>query len=1018
MPVMSILTPLEQDAYTHPPVFSHIERKRFCDFPTSLLAIADTLRSPTHRVGFLPSCAYFRATKRFFPVQSFQQHDIEFIAQRWGLGSQSIDLRQYGKYTRIRHQQRIRSFYGFALFDAEAQNNMGAELRALVHAYLAPKQIFYRLVDILINAKIAPPSYVVLRTLIGEAIAHHKNDLIRTIQHRLPRSTRLLLDALLTKHQTKGGALINRYQLTLLKRASQSTTPSSIARSLADLKRLQVLHRRIMPALQRLALGHAGIRYYAHSVLKSEIFQLTRRTDDDRYLHLLAFIMHQFYRRHDAMIEVIVKTMQGAVNTAQRDHKATTYERRESTTQLIQTFLSQLDDSFLTVLSTIQHIVQQANLDDAQKIQQIKSTLKRHHPTTQGTLELLPPLREQVTRELADTSYYHMLETKGGRIVRRLAPVVKALTFQAEPGAQAVMAALPALHPPPRAFDATVPPAFLTPAERRAVQGQEGGIHVTLYKMLLLVHLMRCLKSGTMNLLESYKYRPLDDYLIPRAQWQHEKDRLLARANLTAFGDPLAVLGDLETTLQTQYHTTNDRVMTGANERVQWSTSGTLRITTPKLEEQEREALQTFLPDRQDIALLEVLSTVDRYSGFLEAFRHAHHRHRRVPPARKTFFAGIIGLGCGIGTQKIARISRQLRPRELEQTVNWCFSPEATRLANDRVASLMTRLALPNIYRHTPDTLHTSSDGQKFEVRQDSLNANYSFKYFGKGKGVSVYSFIDERHVLFYSTVISAAERESTYVLDGLLHNDVIESDMHSTDTHGYSEVIFGVMHLLGLTYAPRIRNLKKQRLYAFRQEPRPERLSHTIQPAGYINTTLLLEQWDEILRFVATMKVKETTASDLFRRLNSYSKQHALYRALKTFGHIHKSLFILRYLDDVVLRQAIEKQLNKSESAHKFTRAISVGNPRELLEADKQEQDMAEGCKRLIKNAIICWNYLYLSQKLEEAGDGPLRETLLHAIRHGSVVCWQHINLLGEYDFSEERLEDSVGIKPPKLIA
>ncbi|WP_447970316.1 hypothetical protein [Nitrospira sp. M1] len=43
---------------------------------------------------------------------------------------------------------------------------------------------------------------------------------------------------------------------------------------------------------------------------------------------------------------------------------------------------------------------------------------------------------------------------------------------------------------------------------------------------------------------------------------------------------------------------------------------------------------------------------------------------------------------------------------------------------------------------------------------------------------------------------------------------------------------------------------------------------------------------------------------------------------------------------------------------------------------------------------------------------------TLLHAIRHGAVVCWQHINLLGEYAFSEERLQDSVGIKPPKLIA
>jgi hypothetical protein len=36
---------------------------------------------------------------------------------------------------------------------------------------------------------------------------------------------------------------------------------------------------------------------------------------------------------------------------------------------------------------------------------------------------------------------------------------------------------------------------------------------------------------------------------------------------------------------------------------------------------------------------------------------------------------------------------------------------------------------------------------------------------------------------------------------------------------------------------------------------------------------------------------------------LNSYSKQHALYRALKAFGQIPKSLFILQVIDDPVLR-------------------------------------------------------------------------------------------------------------------
>jgi hypothetical protein len=43
-------------------------------------------------------------------------------------------------------------------------------------------------------------------------------------------------------------------------------------------------------------------------------------------------------------------------------------------------------------------------------------------------------------------------------------------------------------------------------------------------------------------------------------------------------------------------------------------------------------------------------------------------------------------------------------------------------------------------------------------------------------------------------------------------------------------------------------------------------------------------------------------------------------------------------------------------------------------------------------------------------------REALLDAVAHGSAVAWRHLNLLGEYDFSEEKLRDSVGIRLPKL--
>ena len=78
----------------------------------------------------------------------------------------------------------------------------------------------------------------------------------------------------------------------------------------------------------------------------------------------------------------------------------------------------------------------------------------------------------------------------------------------------------------------------------------------------------------------------------------------------------------------------------------------------------------------------------------------------------------------------------------------------------------------------------------------------------------------------------------------------------------------------------------------------------------------------------------------------------------------------------------------------------------------------MAEGCKRLIKNAIVCWNYLYLTQKIAEAIAADTRKALLESVAAGSAVSWHHINLLGEYDFSEDKLRDSVGIRPPKSLS
>ena len=54
--------------------------------------------------------------------------------------------------------------------------------------------------------------------------------------------------------------------------------------------------------------------------------------------------------------------------------------------------------------------------------------------------------------------------------------------------------------------------------------------------------------------------------------------------------------------------------------------------------------------------------------------------------------------------------------------------------------------------------------------------------------------------------------------------------------------------------------------------------------------------------------------------------------------------------------------------------------------------------------------------QRLRNAGPLPVALKLLQAMAHGSAVVCGDLNLLGEYDFSEDKLQDSVEIKPPKL--
>ena len=72
---------------------------------------------------------------------------------------------------------------------------------------------------------------------------------------------------------------------------------------------------------------------------------------------------------------------------------------------------------------------------------------------------------------------------------------------------------------------------------------------------------------------------------------------------------------------------------------------------------------------------------------------------------------------------------------------------------------------------------------------------------------------------------------------------------------------------------------------------------------------------------------------------------------------------------------------------------------------------DVVDGCRRLIKNALICWNYLYLSKKINEEKSLERKQQMIESIRSGSIVTWKHFNLEGFYDFADDQVKDSFGL-------
>ncbi len=999
MPLLEVLTPNEQKLFDAPPRFQFYEdRQNYFKLDEKLSAIVADLRGITNKIAFIVQLGYFQATGRFFSPKSFHKKDLNFVATNLSLPIKELDIKDYTRSSLDRHKDLILEYLGYTTFD---QKIFIEEIERLANKYTRPKQILIAIIEIFKKLKIELPSYNMFAETITTKYNQIENDLLAKIAAELTDNQIQKINDLLPINNEK---TYKRSLLVALRTVKQSLKPKDIKFNIHNFIKIKSLYDTFKPLITALNLSKEATNYYAIWVFKARTAQLAQFANIyKRTLHIISFIDAQYSTAQDFLVDILIRSTQSTLNNIKQLQKDHDFEKRETRNNSIK-LLIEYSNKSRNILAEIEKTINSPILSDKTKVKKVRALFVENKQEFDklyaGQFE---QLQKDVELAIKGQDYFDLMEKLSVKLQLRVSDIIKQLGFNPENSDQNLIAAINYYKAVDGKIDNKAPTAFLKQDAILYLYDQKGNIKTSLYKALLFINIAEAIKAGNLNLVHSYRYLSIDEYLIDQQRWEQDKKILLQRAGMLELLDFKKLIKKYKQLVNNKFDLTNQNILNDKNVHVKFKEDGSFVVKTPAVDKLNFTKITTLFEQAQYTPIIQVLEAINHAARFVDSFKHYTIKHHKEKPSDSIFFAGILALGCNIGIRKIANTSIGINESTLITACNWYFSLDNVNAANNQIIHIINRLSLPNMFIKQKYLLHTSGDGKKITVNANSLNANYSFRYSGNSQSASVYTFIDERQILFHSLVFSSSEREAGYVIDGLLCNEEIKSDIFSTDTHGFTEVVFAIIELLGISFAPRIKKPQEQLLYSFEDNKYYSDQGYKILPHRKINEKIIKDSWDQILRLMVTIKLKETTASQILKRLSSYASEHALHKALKEFGKIVKTGFLLTYFDDVTLRQMIQKQLNKVELANKFSAAIFFANNQEFSQSSKEDQEIATSCKRLIQNAIILWNYLYLSKILAECKDSIKRDLIIDIIVNGSILCWSHFNFLGEYDFTEK---------------
>lgn len=271
------------------------------------------------------------------------------------------------------------------------------------------------------------------------------------------------------------------------------------------------------------------------------------------------------------------------------------------------------------------------------------------------------------------------------------------------------------------------------------------------------------------------------------------------------------------------------------------------------------------------------------------------------------------------------------------------------------------------------------------------------------------------KSLAIHSQLINCTASEVAAMIEGAMrHGTTMDVEANHTDSHGQSEIGFGITRLLNFDLLTRIKRINKVKLYrpvAGEPDVYPQLTPALTRP---IRWELIAQQYDQMIKYTTAIRTRTASTEAILRRFTR-NASHPTCAAMLEVGRAQKTIFVARYLRLRDLQREIEEGLNVMESSNGANSVIAYGTGGEIASNRRDEQEMFVLCLRILRSALVYVNTLMLQDVLDE----PARAGLLTpADRRGlTPLFWSHVRPYGEVNLDmDTRLNLAVaGVPSPR---